>query len=95
MIDRNASSHRRSPSVEASGVGDRAVLYHRDTGKALVLNPTGSLLWQSLETERTTHELAEKLQARFPSLTAQQALNDATDFLLVLRDHGVLISETA
>ena len=89
------TTHRRSPSVEESRVGDRVVLYHRATGASLVLNPTGALLWQLLATPYTTDELASELQARFPSLTAQQASGDASDFVSALRAHEVVLAEDA
>lgn len=66
------------------------MLYDRISRKALVLNPTGTLLWQMLATPLTLHELAENLQTSFPFLSAQQALDDASGFLAALQNHGVL-----
>lgn len=93
MSREDARRHRRSPSVEESRVGDRVVLYHRDSREALVLNPTGSLLWQLLAAPYTTGELAGKLQAHFSSVTAPQAINDASAFVRALRDHKVIVSD--
>jgi len=90
--DEGVGRHRRSSIIDESRVGDRVVLYHRDSGDALVLNPTGSLLWQLLATPNTTRDLAAGLHARFPPLTAQQALSDASDFIDALREHDAIIS---
>ena len=46
------------PDVEGSEVGERAVLYHRQSGTAVVLNPTGSWPWQLLTTSPTPQTLA-------------------------------------
>jgi PqqD family protein of HPr-rel-A system len=80
----------RSPHAEGSNVGERVVLYHRQSGKALVLNPTGSWLWQRLTTSPTPQALAEQLQARFPSLTGEQAVSDVSTFLEELVQHGMV-----
>jgi len=92
MNEENGSKHQRSASVDESQVGDRVVLYDRVSRKALVLNPTGTLLWHLLATPLTLQELTVKLQSTFSSLTAQQAMDDASAFLQTLRDHGVLLS---
>ena len=44
-----SGSYSRSSDASASTVGDRVVLYHRTSRAALVLNPTGSWMWQQLD----------------------------------------------
>ena len=80
----------RRDGVWSSAVHDRAVLYHGDDGKALVLNPTGAVLWDALECPRTPSELAALLVRRFPDLSADRALADVTAFLDRLIGESVL-----
>ena len=93
MAEEASKQYRRSEHVEDSKVGDRLVLYHRESRKALVLNPTGSWLWQLLTTAHTTQTLAEQLRARFPGLSWEQAVSDVSTFLDELLQHGVVFVE--
>jgi hypothetical protein len=74
-------------------VGERAVLYHRQSGKAVVLNPTGSWLWQLLTTSPTPQVLAEQLRAKCPGLTEAQAVSDVSTFLEALFQHDMVLTE--
>ena len=85
--------YRRPHYVEESKVGARVVLYHRESREAVVLNPTGSLLWQLLAASQTKPTLAEQLQSRFPSLKDEQAMSDTSAFLDDLLKHGMLVEE--
>lgn len=66
------------------------MLYHWDDGKAIVLNPTGAVLWEALEAPRTAAELAEILVGRFPGLSPDRARADVTAFLERLLSESVL-----
>lgn len=88
-------SFELSREVDASSVGDRVVLYHRGSKKALVLNPSGTFLWGRLESPRTLQELAAALAERYPGLDEQQALRDAEAFLAELETHGMLAPATS
>jgi hypothetical protein len=85
--------YRRPRHVEESKVGDRVVLYHSESRKAIVLNPTGSWLWQLLATSQTKQILVEQLQSKFPSLQDEQAMRDTSVFLDDLLQHGLLVEE--
>jgi len=85
--------YRQSLDAQSSVVGDRIVLYHRQTQKALVLNPTGSRLWQELSTARTETELAEELCRAFPDLPAPRAAEDVARYLEQLNEHQLLVLE--
>jgi len=85
--------YRRPRYVEESKVGDRVVLYHSESRKAIVLNPTGSWLWQLLATSQTKQVLVEQLQSKFPSLQDEQAMRDTSVFLDDLLQHGLLVEE--
>jgi hypothetical protein len=83
----------RSQSVDEQKVGERCVLYHRESGKAIVLNPTGSLIWTLLTSLTTPSDLAQQLQAKFPSLESQQALFDVSTFINDLQMHDLVLVE--
>ena len=85
---------RRAGGVWSRAVQDRAVLYSWDDGKAIVLNPTGSVLWEALESPRTVDELTEILVARFPDLPAERARADVEAFLARLSDESVVLSDS-
>ena len=85
--------YRRSPDVEESNVGERAVLYHCTLRKALVINPTGSHLWGQLDKPSTLGALAQALRRQFPSLSDQQARADVTRFLDDLVEHQMVMAE--
>lgn len=82
--------YTRSGQVDASPVGDRIVLYHRNSGKALVLNPTGSFLWECLETPQTLPDLTQRLRARFPSVAEVQAMEDVRRYLQALTEQELI-----
>jgi hypothetical protein len=74
-----------------SSVGDRVVLYHRTSRSALVLNPTGSRLWQRLASPANPQDLAAALREGFPALAAEDALRDVSSFLDELTRHGAIV----
>ena len=66
------------------------MLYHRTSRAALVLNPTGSWMWQQLTTPRTADALVNDLRARFPSLSDDDARRDVEAFLADLANHAMV-----
>lgn len=86
--------YRQSDNAQSSTVGERVVLYHRETQKAIVLNPTGSRLWNELSSPRTESELAEGLCRAYPGLSPAKAAEDVARYLEQLTDHNLLTSES-
>jgi Coenzyme PQQ synthesis protein D (PqqD) len=93
MPDASTKRYRRAPEVDGAEVGERAVLYHRQSGTAVVLNPTGSWLWDLLTAFPTPHALAEQLRVKCPALTGEQAVRDVSTFLEELCQHGMVLTE--
>lgn len=93
MPDASAKRYLRAPDVDGAVVGERAVLYHRQSGTAVVLNPTGSWLWELLIAFPTPQALAEQLRAKCPALTGEQAARDVSTFLKALCQHGMVLDE--
>jgi hypothetical protein len=90
-----ASSHypdrfRRSDRVDETRVGDRVVLYHRDTGSGVVLNPTGSLIWEALAMPCSADDLAQDLSARYPGMADDKIRKDVNTYVESLRENGLI-----
>ena len=66
------------------------MLYHRTSRAALVLNPTGSWMWQQLANARTADALANDLRGRFPKLSDDDARRDVEAFLAELAHHAMV-----
>lgn len=93
MTFQQSSLYQRSSQAEESQVGDRSVLYHRSSRKAVVLNPTGSVIWRALATPQTMEALAERLRSQFASVTEAQAKTDVSAFLQELLSHDLIVAQ--
>lgn len=93
MPAESSNCYCRSPQAEESKVGDRSVLYHRVSRKAIVLNPTGATIWQLLASPQTVTMLAACLSTQFPSVTEEQAQQDVAAFLQELSNHELIVWE--
>lgn len=80
------SVYERTASVDSSLAGDRVVLYERQSRSAIVLNPTGTHLWQTLSQPQTVSQLRDSLCSLYPTLDAGQAMRDVETFLNDLSD---------
>lgn len=89
-MDSLSHQYARSDRVEVTRVGERAVLYHRDSRKALVLNPSGSWLWEHMNAPCTGEQLAAALQNRY-ALPTGQAAQDVQQFIDDLRVHDAIV----
>ena len=90
MVVMAGSLCARAGAASAMTVGDRVVLYHRGSRTSIVLNPTGAWLWQELSQPRRIEELVKKLNARFPTVSADQAARDVDAFVSDMVKHDLL-----
>lgn len=81
----------RSTEAERSNVGDRVVLYHRVTRKAVVVNPTGVAIWDLLSTARTATEIATAIAETHRSAPVGEVEKDVVDFLRDLGAHQMIV----
>ena len=72
--------------------GDRAAIYHTSAKTAVTLNPTATLLWNALESPRTSSDLVDDLRKKFPMLSAETAQKDVDAFLKDMVRHELLIA---
>ncbi len=73
--------YERATTVDSSLAGDRVVLYERQSRSAIVLNPTGTHLWQTLTAPQTAVQLRDSLIALYPGLEEERATRDVEAFL--------------
>jgi coenzyme PQQ synthesis protein D (PqqD) len=67
---------RRSPAVEETHVRDRVVLYQKESGNAIVLNPTATILWEQLRSDADLNRLIQELSSRFADIDREQIAED-------------------
>ena len=82
---------QQDPQAQSTVVGDRVVLLHRLTQTTIIINPTGSRLWELLAEPHGVADLAAALQEIHEGLTPERAGVDATAFLDSLLAQGLLI----
>jgi hypothetical protein len=85
---------RRSECVDETRIGDRLVLYHRGTGTGVVLNPMGSLVWDSLASPQSSGDIADLLASRHATIPRQQIDTDVASYVQSLLEQ-LLIDEVA
>lgn len=86
------SCFRRSEEIDVSVAGDRAILYHRRAQRAIVLNPTGTLLWELLVSPQTFEELTQPLQLHFPQIEASLLHRDIEKYLHELVEQEAILA---
>ncbi len=89
MID-NDSRVTWHAQVAARLVDDQALIVLTQRGEVLVLNASGTWLWNLLEQARTVHELTTRLATRF-RLTEPQASGDVQRFVANLLEVGAIV----
>ena len=91
MSDERSATYRRSELVDTSQVGDRVVLYHRESGESLVLNPTGARLWEWLDDTHHFDDLADRLAQENAPVEPEQVMEDVLTFLRQLSQHDAIV----
>lgn len=72
--------------------GERVVVYHEESKNSIVLNPTGSLIWKSLEQAKTKAELVEELQAAFPDVAVPDLAQDVDVYFQELLKNQLILA---
>lgn len=82
--------HEIAPGVAWQMVADEAVLVDLESGNAMGLNETGSLIWSNLESHDLDH-IAALVADRF-GIDGDAAQHDVNSFVAGLVDRGLLIA---
>ena len=80
---------RRGDRALAEQVGGETVLLDAEGDVYLRLNPSGSRLWEVLESPTTVAELAAVLERGY-DLEAGVALDDTLAFVVAMSDRGLI-----
>jgi Coenzyme PQQ synthesis protein D (PqqD) len=83
---------RVSPLVKASTTGDGLVLLDVRGGLVLASNVVGARIWQLIEDERATGEIADCIAAEF-KVDPDRATRDVAAFVAALRARGVVVAQ--
>ncbi len=81
---------RRSDRVDETRVGDRVVLYHRDTGAGIVLNPSGSRIWDSLESPASASDIVDKLAREHSAIPRDRIATDVDTYVSALQEQRLI-----
>lgn len=84
---------RRSERVDETRIGDRVVLYQRDTGSGVVLNPAGSRIWDSLSTPGSASAVVERLTSQHSNVAREQIEHDVEAYLASLKEQRLIEDE--
>jgi hypothetical protein len=76
--------YQANPDVSRGDEEDGAVLFNPDTDDTVIVNLTGRTLWAFLETPHTMDEMAAHLVATYRGVSAEQAAQDAAQFVASL-----------
>jgi hypothetical protein len=83
---------RPSPAVRASISGDGLVLLDVDGGLVLASNAVGARIWQLIEQQRTTGEIARQLADDY-AVPMERAQGDVAAFVADLRARGLVAGD--
>ena len=78
----------RAPATVWREIDGRAVVIDLDGGRVRTLNPTGSVLWQSLD-GCSLGELRDRLVAEFPDESPERLTSDVESFVADLVERGL------
>ena len=80
-----------NPAISCVDEGeDGALLYNPDKDDSVILNRTGRTVWAFLAAPHCLGEIAGHLTTAFPSVTPEQAMQDATRFVESLTPDFIL-----
>jgi hypothetical protein len=76
--------------VDETRVGDRIVLYQRDRGTGIVLNPAGSSIWDALSEPKSPDDLVSDLLAQYDGVSAEKVATDVNEYLTSLEAQALV-----
>ena len=87
--------YRKEAAVDVDQIGDDLILMHLVSRRMIILNPTGTILWDALDTFPTRDELVGLLREALPDQPAAELEAGLTAVLDGLTEAGLLHAEPA
>lgn len=81
----------RHPHTETIPSGERVVIYQSQRQNSIVLNPTGSWLWNQLATPRTLSFLVESLNKEHPEVALETLKDDLQAYVGEMVQNELLV----
>lgn len=91
MTDPMLSRHAQTETIPS---GDRVVVYQTRTQASIVLNPTGSWLWNQLESPKTLEWLIESLGREHPEVDSATLRSDVEAYVTEMVENQVLVRQS-
>lgn len=85
--------YRKDPRVELAPLEQEAILFDPQESKFLVLNATGSFVWERLSDASDAQDLARAVCNHFQGVDFPEALNDVERILGEMAQHGLIVAE--
>jgi hypothetical protein len=85
-----AALYHRSDRVDETRVGDRIVLYQRDRGTGVVLNPAGSSVWDALSEPKSPQDIVSDLLAQYDGVPPERVAADVDEYLTSLEAQALI-----
>ena len=90
MPSQGAGLYQRSDRVDETRVGDRIVLYQRDRGTGVVLNPAGSSVCDALSEPKSSQDIVSDLLARYDGAPPEKVAADVDEYLTSLEAQALV-----
>jgi Coenzyme PQQ synthesis protein D (PqqD) len=89
MSDPKLARHEQTSTHPS---GQRVVVFHSETKDSIVLNPTGSWLWNQLEQPRRQSELVASLCQEHPDVPDENIAKDVEFYVKELVENKILVA---
>lgn len=70
------------------------VVYHQESKDSIVLNPTGTLIWRSLEEAKTKTEIIDEMKAAYSEVSEADLERDLELYLQELLANKLILVAT-
>ena len=86
------SKYEQNKNTSTHPSGERVVVYHEESKDSIVLNPTGAIIWKSLENQKSKSEVIGELQTAFPDVAKSDLERDLELYLKELLDNKLIVT---
>lgn len=83
-------NYARAKEVSACHNGNNTILYHPDTGREKIINPSGFLIWEKLSGANSVDDISQLLLQNYESVSYEKVFHDVCDFMNELLEHDYI-----